>query len=268
MSLFYKLSPDGKRLVRHNVVGTDRDLWIEDLERGTSTRFTFGGAHFGGLWSPDGKWIAYSRGFPAMNLYRRRADGTGQEERLTTSGTTQVTASWTPDVRTLVFVENDPVNGSDIWTVAMEGDRTPRPFIKTPFIERAPVLSPDGKWLAYQSNESGRFEIYVVAFPQGDRKRQISTEGGFSPIWARNGRELFYQTGTALMATSITTQPEFVSERAREVFKGRYEGTYDISPDDQRFLLIKSLTQEASATQVNLSLYWFEELKRLLPASR
>jgi Tol biopolymer transport system component len=268
MSLFYKLSPDGKRLVRHNVVGTDRDLWIEDLERGTSTRFTFGGAHFGGLWSPDGKWIAYSRGFPAMNLYRRRADGTGQEERLTTGGITQVTGSWTPDVGTLVFVENDPVSGSDIWTVAMDGDRTPRPFIKTPFLERAPVVSPDGKWLAYQSNESGRFEIYVVAFPQGDRKRQISTEGAFSPIWARNGRELFYQTGTALMATSVVTQPEFVSERPREVFKGRYEGTFDVSPDDQRFLLIKSLTQEASATQVNLGLNWFEELKRLLPASR
>jgi hypothetical protein len=147
----------------------------------------------------------------------------------------------------------------------MDGDHAPRPFIKTPFIERAPAISPDGKWLAYQSNESGRFEVYVVAFPQGDRKRQISTEGGFSPIWARTGRELFYQTGTALMATSVTTEPEFVAERAHVIFKGRYEGTFDISPDDRRFLLIKSLTQEASATQVNLGLNWFEELKRLLP---
>jgi hypothetical protein len=147
----------------------------------------------------------------------------------------------------------------------VEGDRTPRPFIKTPFLERAPVVSPDGKWLAYQSNESGRFEIYVVAFPQGDRKRQISTEGGFSPIWAHNGRELFYHNGAALMATSIVTQPEFVPERPRELFKGRYTGTFEVSPDDERFLMIKSLTQDASATQVNLGLNWFAELQRLLP---
>jgi serine/threonine-protein kinase len=268
MSMSYRLSPDGKRIVRHNVAGTDRDLWIEDLDRGTSTRFTFGGSHFGGVWTPDGQWIAYSSGFPAMNLYRKRVDGSGAEERLTTSPNTQIAGGWTADGATLAFMENDPVSGTDIWTVAMEGDRTPRPFIKTPFIERSPAISPDGKWLAYQSNESGRFEVYVVAFPQGDRKRQISTDGGFSPMWARNGRELFYQTGTALMATSVTTQPEFVAERGRVIFKGRYEGTFDISPDDQRFLLLKSLTQEASSTQVNLGLNWFEELKRLLPASR
>jgi len=266
MSLTYHLSPDGRRLVRHNVVGTDRDLWIEDLERGTSTRFTFGGNHVGGLWTPDAKWIAYSSGFPALNLFRKRADGSGAEERLTTSPNSQLAGSWTADGRTLVFTENDPVTGTDIWTIAMEGARVPRPLIKTPFIERAPAISPDGKWLAYQSNESGRFEVYVVSFPEGDRKRQISTDGGFSAIWARNGRELFYQTGVALMATSIVTQPELIADRPHVIFKGRYEGTFDISPDAQRFLLIKSQTQEGSATQVNLGLNWLDELKRLLPA--
>jgi serine/threonine-protein kinase len=265
MSLSYRLAPDGHRIVRHNAVGTDRDLWIEDFDRGTSTRFTFGGNNSAGVWSPDGKWLAFGSGFPVTNLFRKRSDGSGSEERLTTSANSQMASSWTPDGHTLVFIEFDPISGADIWTVATDGDRAPRPLIKTPFLERAPAISPDGKWMAYQSNESGRFEIYVVAFPQGDRKRQISTEGGFSPIWARNGRELFYQTGTALLATSIVTQPEFIAERPHEIFKGRYEGTFDISPDDQHFLLLKSQTQEASATQVNLGLNWFDELKRLLP---
>src|SRR5205823_2743528 len=97
MSLLFRLSPDGRRLVRHNVVGTSHDLWIEDLERGTSTRFTFGGNNINGLWSPDGKWIAYSSGFPIMNLFRKRADGSGTEERITNSSNTQSAGSWSPD---------------------------------------------------------------------------------------------------------------------------------------------------------------------------
>ena len=242
MSLSYRLSPDGRRIVRHNVVGSDRDLWIEDLERGTSTRFTFGGNHLGGLWTPDGKWIAYSSGFPSMNLYRKRTDGSGAEERLTTSPNTQIAGSWTADGRTLAFTENDPVSGTDIWTVAMDGDRTPRPFIKTPSSNGPRPSHRTGSGWRINPTNRGDSRCMSWRFPRGIRKRQISTEGGFSPIWARTGRELFYQTGTALMATSVTTQPEFVAERATRHLQGAQEGTFDIPARRPAVPAIKSLT--------------------------
>ena len=135
------------------------------------------------------------------------------------------------------------------------------------------MFSPDGRWLAYSSNESGRSEIYVQAYPGPGGKWQISTEGGTEPLWSRNGRELFYRNGNRMMAVDITTQPNFSAGKPKLFFEGQYEPTlvsnanYDISPDGQRFLMLKAIETEAAApTQINVVLNWFEELKQKVPA--
>ena len=148
--------------------------------------------------------------------------------------------------------------------------RKPRPFLQTRFGEAGAVFSPDGHWLAYTSDESGRYEVYVRPFPGPGGKWMISNEGGDEPVWAKNGKELFYRNGDKMMAVEITTQPTFRAGTPTLLFEGQYihqaglfRADYDITPDGQRFLMIQPGEQEA-ATQINVVLNWFEELKRLV----
>jgi serine/threonine-protein kinase len=158
--------------------------------------------------------------------------------------------------------------------VPLEGERKPSVVLQTPFEEAGPRISPDGRWLAYVSNESGRDEIYVRAFPGPAGKWQISTEGGREPLWARNGRELFYRSGDKMMAVDITTQPSFQAGTPRLLFEGKYDElrnvtNFDVTPDGQRFLMIKPSEQQAqAATQIHVVLNWFEELKRRVPTGQ
>ena len=137
------------------------------------------------------------------------------------------------------------------------------------------MFSPDGHWLAYTSDESGRNEVYVQPYPGPGGKRQISTEGGGEPVWAKNGKELFYREGNKMMAVEITTQPTFRAGTPTLVFEGQYfrdivpsEANYDITPDGRRFLMIKESEQEGGPRQINVVLNWFEELKRLVPTKQ
>ena len=147
------------------------------------------------------------------------------------------------------------------------------PFLRTPFAEGGAKFSPDGRWLAYVSDESGRAEVYVQPYPGPGGKWQISIEGGTEPIWNRNGRELFYRSGTKMMAVETTTQPSFSAGKPRVLFEGQYvlavfpgmDLTYDVSADGQRFLMVKETGQATSPTQINVVLNWFEELKRRVP---
>jgi dipeptidyl aminopeptidase/acylaminoacyl peptidase len=190
---------------------------------------------------------------------------------LTTSEYLQAPNSWSPDGQLLAFIVVNPTTGRDIWVLRFS-DRKAQPFLQTPLNETAPRFSPDGRWLAYvSSDESGRDEIYVQPYP-GTGKWQISTEGGTEPLWNRNGRELFYRSGDKMMGVEITTQPEFSAGTPKALFEGRYQpspilNNYDVSPDGQRFLMLKpSETREAAPTQINVVLNWFEELKRRVPA--
>jgi len=138
-----------------------------------------------------------------------------------------------------------------------------------------PAFSPDGRWVAYLSDESGRQEIYVRPFPGPGGKMQISTEGGTEPMWARNGRELFYRNGDKMMVTAVETQPVFAASKPELLFEAHYETglssferDYDVSPDGQRFLMIKGSEQESAATQLNVVLNWSDELRRLAPAGK
>jgi hypothetical protein len=154
------------------------------------------------------------------------------------------------------------------------GDHKAQPFLQTPFTETAPVFSPDGHWLAYMSNESGRNEVYVQPYPGPGRKYQISTEGGTEPVWNRNGRELFYRQGNNMMAVDIATRPSFAVGKARMLFEGQYLPTrqtipnYDVSPNGQRFLMVKKIGKEKTATQIVVIQNWFEELKQKVPTGK
>ena len=268
---FPRLSPDGRRLA----LTISDQIWMYDLSRETLSRFTFeGDENNAPLWTPDGKRIAFLSGKEGTgNIFWQLADGSGGLERLTTSEYFQGPTSWSPDGQLLAFVEVNPNRRFEIWVLRM-GDRKSQPFIQTGFNAAAPQFSPDGHWLAYISDESGRYEVYVQPYPGPGGKWQISTEGGTEPMWNPNGRELFYRSGDKMMAVDIATQPGFVAGRPRKLFEGRSKPMvptrdYDVSPDGQRFLMLKpSESADAAPTQINVVLNWFEELKRKVPAGK
>jgi len=271
-----RLSPDGRVLV----VGSEgTGLWLYDLARDTLTRLTdTAGAFPLPIWTSDGKRVTFrSMVSSSLNLHWMPTDGSSAGERLTTSENMQSPGSWSPDGQVLAFSENDPTTGWDIWVLKLKGERKPQPFLQTPFNEGAPIFSPDGRWLAYQSDESGRQEIYVRPFPGPGGKWQISTEGGSEPMWARNGRELFYRSGDKMMAAAIETKPVFAAGKPKLLFEGHYERgilsfsfepNYDVSPDGQQFLMIKASEQESVATQLNVVLNWSDEVRRLAPVGK
>jgi Tol biopolymer transport system component/predicted Ser/Thr protein kinase len=269
--MFPRLSPDGKR-VAVAIAEQGIQLWLYDLSRETLTRFTFEGIfNYAPLWTPDGKRIAFesSKEGP-LNIFWQLADGGGELERLTTSEHINAPMSWSLDAQLLAFLEVTPTTGVDIWVLRMS-DRKAQPFLRTPFNEGAPRFSPDGRCLAYMSDESGRYETYVQPYPGPGGKWQISTEGGTEPVWNPNGLEMFYRSGDKMMAVDIATQPGFSAGKPRMLFEGQYGPSpvpipnYDVAPDGQRFLMLKPSEQARAPTQINIVLNWFEELKRRVP---
>jgi Tol biopolymer transport system component len=267
-----RISPDGRR-VAVTITEQEAQTWLYDLSREALTRLTFeGNANTYPIWTPDGKRIAFTSNKEGpLNIYWQLADGSGGLERLTTGQYPVTASSWSTDGQFLAYIETNPTTGWDIWVLRM-GDRKPQPFLRTPSTEGAPRFSPDGRWLAYISDESGHREIYVQPYPGPGGKWQISTEGGTEPVWNPNGRELFYRSGDKMMAVDIAAQPGFVAGKPRMLFEGQYQPTpvtfpnYDVTSDGQRFLMLKPTEQaQAAPTQINVVLNWFEELKRKVP---
>ena len=267
-----RFSPDGKRLAV-NVTSDHNDLWVLDTARDTLTRLTFEGDNHWHAWTPDGKRLAYgsTRAGGAYNLFWKPADGSRADERLATNDQQQMATSFSPDGRALAFTQ-----GGDIWILPLEGDRKPRPFLQTQFQEGNAHFSPDGRWLAYESVETGRKEVYVQPYPGPGGKWQISTEGGFEPLWARSGRELFYRSGNKVMVVAVETGAPFTVSKPKMLFEGRYvlsPGFYpywDIHPDGQRFAMIQAPeeTGAAATITVHVVLDWFEDLKRRVPVGK
>jgi Tol biopolymer transport system component len=196
-----------------------------------------------------------------------------EEERLTTGEATQTPGSWSGDGQWLAYTETDPTTGGDIWALPSGGDHKARAVVRTPFGEGYPRLSPDGRWLAYTSNESGRNEVLVQSFPEPGGRTQMSASGGIEPVWSRDGRELFYLNGDAMMAVDVRTSPELAAGAPRKLFEGRYVlspntvASYDVSADGQRFLRVQPLHADPPTDQIQVALSWFEELKRLVPTN-
>ncbi len=277
-----RLSPDGKRFAVHSS-GRDQDVWVGDIVRRTFTRLTTEGRNASPVWAPDGTRIVYRSAIRgADGLFWRPADGSGKAEPLiTVSERNLVPGAWSPDGQVLAFydVGGPPENsGVDIWTLPMNGDRQSQPVLKTPFYEGGADFSPDGQWVAYDSNESGRTEVYVRAYPGLGAKQMISTAGGTSPIWRRGGQEIFYLSPggdeISVMAVPVTTQPVFGVGTARRLFGGPYRGNvparnYDVTPDGARFLMVQAAGQpRVTVTDIVLVQNWTEELKRLVPTTR
>ena len=261
----WALSPDGTRVLWTNTFGTGRDVWLVDLARGTNARLTNAGYSFTPIWSPDGKFVVFERGVPESKLYRRPIAG-GDEEMIGASKRIQYPDTITPDGKTLVYAEYDAVTGADLWARPLTGggDRTPQPFVQTKFSESNAMFSPDGQWIAYQSNESGRFKIYIRSFPDGARTLQVSTDGGIEPKWAPTGREIFYRgTDNRMKVMPLEASPELHAGKPRVLFDGtNYENGFGVSPDGRRLLMMPLIPNEQAATQIHIVLNFLSELRQ------
>ena len=268
-----KLSPDGDRIAMW-IAGGNPQVWVYEMERGVLTPLTSEGQNFWPAWSPDGSRLSFPsiRSGGALNLFRKSADGSGSAERLTRSEYGQQPFSWSPDGKSLVFHQSlDPETGWDVWVLSMEGDLEPEPFLKTSSNEFQPALSPDGRWLAYVSNESGSDEIYVTSFPEPGGKWRISSEGGREPAWNPSGGELFYRDDERMMAVEIMTQPEFRPGKPQVLFEGPYDmappygRNYDVTSDGERFLTTMPSEPDGAPTQIHVVLNWHQELLEKVP---
>jgi serine/threonine-protein kinase len=242
-----KISPDGRQM-SISIAGPAYGISIYDFARAALTPLAFGGSSQAPVWTPDGKRIVYrATRAGSRNLFERTADGSGDEERLTTSDNLQTPGSFSQD-----------------------GE----PVLKTPYSEGYPRLSPDGRWLAYTTNESGRSEVYVRPFPKLDGKWKISTDGGLEPVWSRDGRELFYRSSRRLMAVSIEAGSSLSAGVPKMMFEDPYQlsGTgvpaYDVSPDGRRFLMVQPADAARPANQIQIVLNWLEELRTAFSSNK
>jgi serine/threonine protein kinase len=269
-----RLSPDGQR-VTYSTGGEELQVYVYDLGRGTNSRLTDEGWSFYATWTPDGKRVLFSWGRSTTDsLFWQPYDGSSPMERLTTSESGQRPGSWSSDGNTLAFVDYSPETGEDI---ALLDVRTKRvtPFLNSRYSEWYPEFSPDGRWMAYTSDESGRQEVYVRPFPGPGMKQQVSSEGGSEPLWTRNSRQLFFRREDQVWAVDVRTDGFFVAGKPRLLFEkpGFVRAypirAYDLSLDSQRFLMVKFENRTPTpVTEMILVLNWFEELKRLVPAGK
>lgn len=269
-----RLSPDGQRIA-YLTASLEGYIWILDLNRGTATKLISEGTPTFVVWSPEGRRVAFDwhkTGVP--NVFWQAADGSSPMERLTQSDYTQYPASWAPDGKTLALVEAHPETGYDVLLLHLP-ERRVTPFLNSRFYEGYPEISPDGKWMAYVSDESGRKEVYVRPFPRGDGKWQISPAGGNQPFWGRNGECLFYRSQAAggqyaaqVWTVEVQTDSGFVAGKPKLLFEeegynvGGPIRCWDRSADNKRFLMVKLEERTPQPlTEMVLVHNWFEELK-------
>jgi dipeptidyl aminopeptidase/acylaminoacyl peptidase len=251
------LSPDGHRIA---VTVSDNDVWIFDRDREMLEPATFGGHNYWPIWTPNGKRIVYasSRNGP-LELFWKSADASLGDEKLGKGSSPQ---SISPNGSTLMYADYGS-RDTGLYLLPLLGDRRPSPFIKSPFITCMALFSPDGRYVAYTSNDSGVFETYVRPFDAPEPRTRISTAGGLEPLWSRDGSELFYRSGDAMMAVEVSMQPAFSARRPHELFRGRFRPggrtNYDVAPDG-RFLMIEEL-ESAPVTQIHVVLDWMDEAK-------
>jgi Tol biopolymer transport system component len=263
------VSPDG-RFAAVSVQGPVQTIWIYDFARRTLAPITSSslGSSQAPVWTPDGKRLAY-RGTRAgfRNLFWTSADGSENEERLTTGENLQTPATWSIDGKSLVYIEVVPATGPDVFTLSL-ADRATHALLSTTANETGPVVSPDGRWLAYTSNESGADQIYVRPFGQAGRKLQISTGGGSEPAWLPDSRRLFFRSQHAVMSATILPAPELSAGPAVELFTGRYTTTdtsgtagYGVGTDG-RLLMVQPLAPDQPMTVISFVTNWFDEVRR------
>ena len=270
------VSPDGLRCAIHMPKAND-DIHVYDFSSGTLTRVTFEyGDERSPVWTPDGTQLAYtSEPGPIYQMLLKSDSGNSPPEPVFGSEYPRYPYSFSPDGKVLAFVENHPKTGWDIWTGTITGERKAKPFLQTGHLESCPAFSPDGKWMAYQSDKSGRMQVYVTSFPQGTDEKQISLDSGTEPRWDPSGKEMFFLTDNRFMSVETSLKPTFHATKPKILFMTDQSflvtslpsTSYGVMPDGKRFVFIKQ-SQMNPVTQVILVQNWFEELKRLCPTGK
>ena len=266
-----RISPDG-RWVTLGRRGSNPSVWVYDVSRTTLSRLAHGFVNNFPIWTPDGRRVTFfssADGRIPGNIFWQTADGSLPAEQLLPpdyTGRMLFPVSWSPDGKTLAFERHRPETQYDIMLLSLEGDRTVTPFLQSEFDEDKPNFSPDGRWMAYVSNETGRYEVYVRPFPASTGKWLVSTDGGDFPRWNPKGRELFYRNGDKLMLVDVGTQKgQLTLGSPRVLFETALDADFDVAPDGEHFLMADRRPSPPTVTQLNLILNWAEELKRLVP---
>ncbi|MCP5115250.1 MAG: hypothetical protein GY953_30835 [bacterium] len=265
------LSPDGRLVAVSAIENANPDLWIWDITRAVKTRLsTAPGYDDRPVWSPAGEDVAFtSEQAGSKDIVLRQADGSGEAEVLVSTPRMERTCDWSRDGKYLFYEVEEPETGWDLWYLERfeeSGAWEPHPFLQTSFNELAAKLSPDSRYVAYVSEESGRREVYVRSFAGGDRKFTVSSDGGVQPRWSRNGQKLFYVEGSTLVAVSVSGSPPFALGPATRLFehsKLRAESVqpnYDLSADGERVLLAEPVG-EAAEPSVRVVQNWFAEFR-------
>ncbi|MEE8478228.1 MAG: hypothetical protein V3S19_07640, partial [Gemmatimonadales bacterium] len=268
------LSADGTRLALNINTTEAADVWIKQLDRGPLSRLTFEGLqNIPAAWTPDGQSVVFSSNrVGSQDLYLKRGDGSGSAELLLDLQPAIWDATWSPDGQWLVFRTGGSAGERDLLGIRPGVDSVAVDLVATPFDEWEPAVSPDGRWLAYASNESERSEVYVRPFPNTEDGRwQVSTDGGVAPLWAHSGKELFYRNGNEMVAAEVVLAPSFAVGEQRVLFsmEGLWTGGlrhyYAVSPDDQRFVMVRvtgtGIGDEAASAELILVENFLEELK-------
>jgi serine/threonine-protein kinase len=263
-----RLSPDGKYLAVMEWIQGDHHIWVLDLERDVRTRLTVTGNSTYPAWSPDGQFIYFAgREDDRTVVVRKRSDGSGRAEQVSANSTEVLPMDVSPDGKHLV-VEDYATGRERVAVVSLEGEASLEPLVEGPGGQGSPAFSPDGRWVAYDSDESGQWEIYVRPFLGREGRWQVSREGGVRPKWSKDGNRLFYRSGNTIIAASFQVlgdslelgRPETVVE-----LEGHYRLVdFDVSPDGERFLVVAPEQSAAASTRVTFVFHWFEELKRQL----
>lgn len=264
-----RLSPDGRRLAVTIGEGQNPDIWMHELARGTWSRFSFSPtSDFNPVWSADGRTLYYNGEEPQFTIYRRPADASADTRLLLKEPVDTAPTSVSPDNRSLMYTRSDSETDADLWVLSLDGSGAARPFLKTEFAENQSAISPDGRWLAYVSNESGRREVYAMPFPGGGSRVQISLEGADEPRWSPRGDELFLRHGNVMLSAAVNLKAAAAEDlpvgRPRRLFSGTYDtqwtgAGYDVTADGQRFLMVR-VPDTSKPRTVRVVLHWFTEL--------
>jgi eukaryotic-like serine/threonine-protein kinase len=266
------LAPDGRRMATSRVVSLQMSAWMLDIARGIPEELPLDRNAHSLVWLPDGVRLAFSSDRDgAANIFDRDAGGSAPSERLVTSSQHGDPGSWSRDGRWLAYAETSPLTSWDLWTYDT-ATRQARVFLRTEALERTPAISPSGRWLAYSSDRSGRFEVYVEAFPAGGQRVQVSGGGGTEPAWSNDGRTLFFVSGGRLMRVGITDGPVPALDKPVALFDvGAYLAAatygpagYAVTPDGEAFYFVKPAAIESTPAHVHVVLGWLDEFTRSL----
>jgi len=259
---FPALSPDGKQIAMA-LQGSSFDIWVYDLERDTLTKVSFGGDDYRPHWSPDGKMIAYdSSKSGSQQVYVKNGIVQGTETVVTSGPENKELYGWTPDGREVIFGRVNKDTGEDLYAAAVAGDHKVRVLIEAPFNQENARLSPDGKWLAYVSDESGQPQVFVQSMNDANIRAQVSSEGGTDPRWARSGQELFFLAKTQLMSVKLPPGNALNPGKPTLLFEDKKAWSgYDVAPDGG-FIVAREAEEKSTGNRINVVLHWFDELKR------